>query len=87
MFIVVVSTTWWASSLESAEEWSAFNEAVDDVRWVLEQLLKLQQPALSTPDPPMLSKDTQKPVSKPNWMARSSGKRQPKPSRKIMEGA
>ena len=86
MFIVVMLMTWWATCLKSAEESSAFNETVADVHWVLEQLIKSYL-VNSTPDPPPPSTTVQKPISKANRLVRPSGKRQPKPSYKVLEGS
>ena len=89
MFILVVSTTWWATSLKSAGDRGAFDEAVDDIRWVLEQLLEsVPSPnTLNVPLSPPLT-PTEKPVptaAAATWQARSGGKRQSKPTRKLLE--
>ena len=86
IFIVVMSTTWWAASLTSAEESSKFDEAIADVHWVFDQLLK-SYPVQSTPDPPPPPTNVQKPTSKASWLVRPSGKRQSKPSYKVLEGS
>ena len=49
MFLVVLSTVWWATSVKSVDEWKLFNEAVDDIRWVTERVLSLSS-GPSTPN-------------------------------------
>jgi hypothetical protein len=87
MFIVVMSTTWWASSLESSSDRDAFNEAVDDIRWVVEQISKLLSAPGTFNAPPRPTVAQKKPVSTANWLVRPVGKRQPKPSQKLLLGA
>ena len=81
IFIVVMSTTWWASSIKSAEDVRAFDEAVDDVHWVLGQFLK-RRSSLGAPKSPPPPTGLQKPVSTASWLVRPPGKHQPKPSYK-----
>ena len=90
LFLVVVSTALWAYSIQSEEEWVEFDKAVDDVEWVIgqvtESLKALQEstpPALPAQSAPSENPQKSKPVS---WMVRATGKRQPKPSRKLREG-
>jgi hypothetical protein len=89
MFIVVMSTTWWATSLESADDRRSFDEAVDDIRWVITQVLE-SLPAPGTPNIPRNTPPppgTQKPPpAAANWFARPEGKRQTKLTRKLLEG-
>lgn len=89
MFIVVMSTTWWATSLESADDRRSFDEAVDDIRWVITQILK----SLSAPGIPNAPRNNPPPPgprgpipAAANWYARPAGKRQPKLTRKLLEG-
>ena len=83
LFLVIMSTTWWASSIESEEDWVLFDAAVDDVRWFIDQvsdhLKGLPAPA---PHPP--PENPQK-ADGANWMSRAGGKRKPKPSRRLLE--
>ena len=81
MFLVVMSTTWWALALKSPDDRHAFDEVVDDLRWVLEQLLAPTDPIQNpTPDTPQVANPP-----KVTWMERKAGKRQPKPSRALLE--
>ena len=89
IFIVVMSTTWWAASLKPTDDQAIFDEAVDDVRWVIEQILEpLEAPApgateaAKDPSPPQ---GVQEPTSKATWQTRGDGKRQSKPSRRLLE--
>jgi len=89
MFMVVMSTTWWATSLESAEDRYLFDEAVDDIRWVIMQVLE-SLPAPSTPEvphdippPPETCKSIPAAAS---WFVRPEGKRQSKLTRKLLGG-
>lgn len=86
MFVVIMSTTWWAFSIKSPEERHAFEEAVDDVRWVLEELLKLHSTS-NTPDPLPPPGPPNAPISTATWLTRSAGKRQSKPSYKLTHGS
>ena len=82
LFVIIVSTTWWASSLNSPEERQAFEEAMDDLRWVLAQLLELHSPS-TTPDPLPPPANPETPAPATSWLVRPPGKRQPKPSYKL----
>ena len=86
MFIMVMSTTWWGSSLKLPEEQLAFEEAVDNLHWVLEQLFKLHS-TLDNSDlsPPPAVPST--PIRTANYLAHPAGKCQPKPSYKLVEGS
>ena len=87
LFLVIVSTAWWASSIQSEADWVAFDEAVDDVRWVIDQVISaLNALPAPAPPPPYTQSDTSKEqLPGATWMARTSGKRQPKPSRRLLE--
>jgi len=87
LFLVVMSTAWWASSIQSAKDWVEFDEAVEDVQWVLDQLITSFE-TLPAPAPPTRSDIPKVPVPAQGatWMARESGKCQPKPSRRLLEG-
>ena len=87
LFLVVMSTTWWALSIKSEEEWALFDDAMGDVQWVIDQVIDwikaMPVPTSPQPSPP------RKPggFSGATWMSRSDGKRQPKPSRRLLEAA
>ena len=87
LFLVVVSTAWWASSIRSTKDWDEFDEVVKDVQWVIDQGAKLLK-AISVPVSPVCSDPPQDPAPAPGatWMAREDGKRRPKPSRRLLEG-
>jgi len=88
LFLVVMSTTWWAFSVQSEKEWAEFNKAVDDIQWVIDQvtdsLKALPAPAPPAPAP---SKTSQKPKTSLGTalITRGEGKRQPKPTRRLLE--
>jgi len=89
MFIVIMSTTWWAASLKPTDDRGMLDEAISDVRWVIEQILA-PPPAPSTPNitqglSPTPGIQEPAPVTA-TWLMRPDGKRQPKPSRKLLEG-
>ena len=85
VFLLVMSTTWWAFALKSSDDRRVFDEAMDDLRWVIEKILR--QP--STPADPTQNR-TPDPLQVANapiatWMSRKEGKRRPKPSRALLE--
>ena len=88
MFIVVMSTTWWAASLKPSDDRAAFDEAVEDIRWVIERVTEFL--LLPGPGTTQVTRDpspAQDPHNPPTatWQAREEGKRRSKPSRKLME--
>ena len=87
LFLVVLSTAWWAYSVRSEKEWAEFDEAVEDVAWVIGQVIgSVKALQASQPDlQPAPSKTPQQPASSIAWMARETGKCQPKVSRKLLE--
>jgi hypothetical protein len=86
LFLVVVSTAWWAFSIRSEEEWVEFDKAVDDIKWVIDQVTESYKVLqASKPPAPPAPAPSQKPQPEVPWMARATGKRQPKPSRKLLE--
>ena len=96
LFMVIMSTTWWAASLKPADNRRSFDEAVDDVRWVIERMLESRSGSGTTGaiQDPSRPQGPQVPSSPGNqvpagltatWMARKGGKRQPKPSRALLE--
>jgi hypothetical protein len=86
LFLVVMSTTWWAASLKSADQRRLFEGAVDDIRWVIEQQLKTPM-VLDAPAVDGNSPDPSKPDSTtvPTWLQRDGSKRSAKPSRRLLE--
>src|ERR1700743_188298 len=89
LFLVVLSTAWWAYSVRSEKEWAEFDEAGEDVGWVIGQVIgSVKALQASRPDlRPAPSKTPQQPASSVAWMARETGKRQPKVSRKLLEAS
>jgi hypothetical protein len=89
MFVVVMSTTWWAASLKSADDRRLFDEAVADIQWVIEQILG-PSPAHTTPGVTQDLSPTPGPQIPPppvvSWQVRGEGKRRPKPTTKLLEG-
>jgi len=87
LFLVIMSTTWWAASIKSEKDRAEFDEAVDDVRWVIDQIIdSLKALPASAPSAP--EESSRKRPSSPDigWMARADGKRKPRPSRRLLEG-
>jgi len=83
MFLVVMSTTWWASSIDSEEEQALFDEAMDDIHWVINQVVGRFN-TIQTPIPPPKPSNKTPPLQA-NWMTRADGKRQSRPSRRMLE--
>ena len=86
LLLVVISTAWWASSIQSEDNWAQFDDAVDDIRWVIEQTIEWLKalPAPTLPAPPETS---QKPAlsSDVTWFSREDGKRKVKPLHRLLE--
>ena len=83
-----MSTAWWAASLQPTDDRGTFEEAVDDLRWVIEGILDpLPVPRTQgAPQSPTPLPGSGKPVSTAaTWQARRDGKRQSKPTRKLLE--
>ena len=61
IFLAIMATCWWAQAVVSAEDFILFEEAVDDVHWVVQELIRitslqsasdeLQQTASATDEP------------------------------------
>lgn len=89
LFTVVMSTTWWAASFTPTDHQGVFDEAVSDIRWVLEQimdsLIALAPGVAEVVQNPTPPQGSQKPASMATWQARGDGKRQSKASRKLLE--
>jgi hypothetical protein len=86
LFLVIISTAFWASSIESADDWADFDRAVDDVTWVISQIMDVIEklPPVPQPAPPEAPKQ-QAPSKGGKWMVRGAEKRVVKPSRKMKE--
>ena len=87
LFLVIMSTTWWAASVRSEKDWVEFDEAVEDIRWVIGQI----QDWVNALPASTLSSSSETPQDLPSppkvtWMARPSGKRRPKPTARLLEG-
>ena len=87
LFLVVMSTAWWATSIKSTDtdEQGAFNEAVDDVRWVIKQVLKLSPSNSNTTEDSLLLPVTPTPVPAISWLIHPVEKCQSKPSCQMRE--
>ena len=87
LFLMVMSTTWWATSIKSTDtdKQGAFNEAVDDIRWVIEQVLKLSPSNSDTTEDSPLLLVTPTPLPAVSWLVRPVDKCQSKPSRRMRE--
>lgn len=80
IFLAVMATCWWAQAMTSAEDFMLFEEVVDDVHWVIQQLIHSHssQAVPDKPQPPL-------PTSWTRTFARSDGKRQVKPSQRVRD--
>lgn len=74
LFLVVLSTAWWAYSIVSERDWVEFDEVVDDIQWVIDNVLGSLK-ALPPPVLPVPPKAPQKPKSSQGGVARADGKR------------
>ena len=81
-----MSTTWWAQSIQSESNWAQFDKAVDDVQWVINQIIDLLK-AILAPLAPLPSGTSQAPIPSlgATWMSCADGKRQPRPSCRLLE--
>ena len=52
LFLIIMLTTWWAQSIESESNWAQFDKAVDDVQWVVDQIIDLLKAILAPLAPP-----------------------------------
>jgi len=90
LFLVILSTAWWASSIQSEDDWVHFDEAVEDIQWLIGQVIDSLKviAAPVPPAPPTRFNPPQGSVPVPgaSWMTRADGKRKPKPSRRLLEG-
>jgi len=80
IFLAIMATCWWAQAVKSAEEFALFEEAVDDIHWVIQEFVRTSSPP-SPPDGP------RSPVSA-SWtrtFSRGDGKRRVKPSQRARD--
>ena len=87
LFLVVMSTAWWAISIKSTntDEQGAFNEAVDNVQWVIKQVLKLSPSNSDATEDSLSLPVTPTPVPAIFWLICPVDKHQSKPSRRMRE--
>ena len=87
LFLAVLSTAWWAYSIKTEEEWVKFDEAVDDIDWVIACVVGYLKVFLATKpsERPPAPKKTLKPKPSASYMTRETGKRQPKLTHKLLE--
>lgn len=80
IFLVVMATCWWARAMESAEDFALFEEAVDDILWVIQELTRTHSspPASDEPQPPASESWTR-------TFSRDNGKRAVKPSQRVRD--
>ena len=91
LFLVIISTALWASSIKSERDCVEFNEVVDDIQWVINKTIDSLKvlPAPAPPAPVPAPSDTSLkpgPALGTIWMSRGEGKRRPKPSHRLLEG-
>jgi len=80
VFLAIMAISWWAQAIVSAEDFVLFEEAVDDIHWVIQQLIH-------THSSPSVSEKPQPPMSK-SWAStftRDNGKRAVKPSQRVRD--
>ena len=95
-----MATCWWAQAVASAEDFALFEEAIDDVHWVIQELIRVGSLPLAPNEPqpaPLASNEPQQapPASdEPNlvpsasWthtFSRVDGKRAVKPSQRVRD--
>ena len=95
-----MATCWWAQAVASAEDFALFEEAIDDVHWVIQELICIGSLPLAPNKPqpaPLASNEPQQapPASdEPNLVPSASwthtfscvdGKRAVKPSQRVRD--
>jgi len=75
LFAIIVSTSWWAASMDSEFDRTLFNAAIEDLHWVLERLICSH----SQPRAARLESDL---ASDAGQVERAPGKRKVKPTAK-----
>ena len=56
IFVAVMALSWWASAIKSPNEITFFEEAVTDLHWVIQELMRVKktcEPLPSLPPPPV----------------------------------
>ena len=74
-----MATCWWARAVTSVEDFALFEEAVSDVHWVVQELVRIRSPPPTSE--PQMSTST-------SWMrtfSRSGGKRTITPSQRALD--
>jgi hypothetical protein len=80
VFLAIMATCWWARAVESAEDLALFEQAVEDIHWVIKECIRAQSPSASDEHlPPALGSWTR-------TFARGDGKRAVKPSQRVRDG-
>lgn len=75
LFLVVMSTTWWACSIQSEDDWGKFDEAVDDLHWVIGKAIASYETLSPPPSlPPPTCQDPEAPNAAGTF--RREGKRE-----------
>ena len=80
IFLAIMATCWWAQAVKSVEDFKLFEEAVDDIRWVIQESTRSSLPT-SSPDEP-------RPPVSTSWtrtFSRGDGKRTVKPSQRVRD--
>lgn len=82
IFLAIMAISWWAQAVESTKDFMQFEEAVDDIHWVIQQLADVHSP-------PSASKKPQpRPPTSASWAntySRSDGKRTVRPSQRVRD--
>ena len=100
IFLAIMATCWWAQAVASAEDFLLFEEAIDDVHWVVQELIRISS-LLSASDKPQLTpsasdnpqpapspSDKLQPAPSSSWtrtFSRDDGKRAVRPSRRVRD--
>ena len=86
LFLAVMATCWWAQAVKSAEDVTLFEDAVGDLNWIIQQLIRTRSGNESPPQPslPLQSQPTHQdppPLSLPPL---SSSRLPPSSSRSLL---
>lgn len=80
LFAIILSTAWWAASMDSDSDHALFNAAIEDLHWVLEKLVcSSSQPRAAGLEPNLVSD-----AGLPGQAERAPGKRKVKPTAKAL---
>jgi hypothetical protein len=47
VFLAIMATCWWARAVESAEDLALFEQAVEDIHWVIKECIRAHSPSAS----------------------------------------